>query len=609
MIISSRRDPYKMGARRAPTPSNIRVAPPPSKQSLRIPFIDSPLPSPSLPSFFPRRPTKPSRSRIQKSWRVFGVLAGCCIAITWLLYPFWRIGRSFNPAQPLSNRDAYEIVGSNVLPDMPGPVMVMDKKNHARWTIYMPMQNSLQTSPSDYARICMETEELAHHVAQTRNPNSESIISQRGGFYNWDRNFIDVADAQDQDLLPRAPNFQHNPYQAVGWEQNESKADLPLCKKSLTFVLQSDNAGLGATLMGLWMSYGLAKEEGRAFFIDDSNWGYGRYTSYFRPPPVPACRPPPTSQRIPCPMQARHLLVSPSTTRWVFDSNFSEKFENRHQLGVDKQRPIFEFLRTGYEALFQLNDQDQGHYDRRVKQLNTIENKPQVGIHVRRGDCHPLELQYENSYIPLAVYTQQAEELVKTLTGSNLPSSESGTTIVASDDPDIYSAPEVIHAQKAQSSISLVSKSTLKAGGTGQGSSLDSNSGWEGGFFNSLFWSLGSPLSRPVAEYSPPPSRYPASASSPDIDVQSQLADQTKLSPANQEFRFQPPQNALRLREFVARAYLLDLAILGSSDAVVCGVSSSSCRLLAVMLGWEKAIKQKQWKNIDGSLQWEAFIW
>lgn len=427
---------------------------------------------------------------------------------------------------------------------------------------------------------------------------------------------MDVAEAQQQGLLPSNGRTNLAIGSVVGWGQDDEHANghLPACGKSLIFVLQSEDAGFGAALMGLWMSYGLAKEEGRAFFVDDSNWGYGKYTTFFKMPPMPACRPPPASQRIPFPSQAQHLLVSPSTFRWAFDQSFNDRFEDRHRNGVDRQKAIFSLLRTGYEALFRLNNQDHGFLEKRLKQLKDNKKGVQIGIHIRRGDRHPLEPQYESSYIPLDVYAQKAEELARGLTPTSHSSTKAeGTTLVASDDPDVYLASEMKHTRKAQSFISLVSKSTLEATSIGLKQTIDANSGWEGGFFNSLFWSLGSPSSRPVASDSPPPSKYPASAHSPkDKRGHSQL---TQIGEPNApmldavQFRFRPPQNALRLREFVARAFLLDIAVLSSSDVVVCGISSVSCRLLGVQLGWEKAIKQKRWKNVDGSLHWQAFIW
>ena len=57
------------------------------------------------------------------------------------------------------------------------------------------------------------------------------------------------------------------------------------------------------------------------------------------------------------------------------------------------------------------------------------------------------------------------------------------------------------------------------------------------------------------------------------------------------------------MRELVGRAYLLDLAVLGESDGVVCGISSATCRLLGVMLGWD-AVKEGKWVNVDDGRAW-----
>jgi len=72
-----------------------------------------------------------------------------------------------------------------------------------------------------------------------------------------------------------------------------------------------------------------------------------------------------------------------------------------------------------------------------------------------------------------------------------------------------------------------------------------------------------------------------------------------------------PSAETMRLREFIGRAYLMDLAVLGSSDAVVCTVSAMGCKLLAVMLGWEDAfeIQGGGWKNIDGDFEWKGVSW
>lgn len=57
----------------------------------------------------------------------------------------------------------------------------------------------------------------------------------------------------------------------------------------------------------------------------------------------------------------------------------------------------------------------------------------------------------------------------------------------------------------------------------------------------------------------------------------------------------------------MARAYVLDMKIVGGADRVVCAVSSVGCRLLAVMVGWEEGIENGKWRNVDGGFGWVAF--
>lgn len=104
--------------------------------------------------------------------------------------------------------------------------------------------------------------------------------------------------------------------------------------------------------------------------------------------------------------------------------------------------------------------------------------------------------------------------------------------------------------------------------------------GWEGGFFAGMFWSLGKPNSVPATAVEAPDTKLP------------------------------PTEEALRLRELVGRAYLMDLAVLGrASDSIVCTVSSMGCKLLAVMMGWDNAIVMGKWVNIDGDFDWRGVSW
>lgn len=87
---------------------------------------------------------------------------------------------------------------------------------------------------------------------------------------------MDIAEAEkDLLLVARNNEMDHIENGLVGVDgshENSLQRNMKICERSLTYILESPDAGLGSTLMGLWMSYGLAKKEGRGFFIDDSNW-------------------------------------------------------------------------------------------------------------------------------------------------------------------------------------------------------------------------------------------------------------------------------------------------------------------------------------------------
>lgn len=610
MIVSSHSS-HNVTLRRTPTRSTFGPTPL-SKQHLRLPFTpDSPLPSPSLPSIIPRHGKKPSPRWPRRAWQVFSWVIGV-VLIIWFGFSWQQSERlPLALSHVHTEGDRLEIVGSDDLPKGPSPVMVMDQRGRSRWTISIPHNLEFPLPPSAYNRLCSQAAELSHNVENIKNNKPASTPHAAHHAYYWnDKNFMDIPDAERNGLLPhsRYHKLSQNGVGVVGGGVYTESPDVPVCEKSLTYVMQTDDAGMGATLMGLWMSYGLAQYEGRAFFVDDTNWAYGRYTTYFKHPPMPSCRPPPQPQRVPCPHQAKHLLISSATTSWAFGHGFNEKFEDGHGRGVQRQKKIFGFLRSGYEALFHLKGNDARYLELRTEELNrSIRRKGgiEVGVHVRHGDCHPMEFQYQKSYLPLATYTDAAYDMMISFHGhSATPAASSGQEtskiLIASDDPDVYSAAEMSDAEKAQSMISLVSKTVLDAATAAKGGTagmMDGNIGWEGGFFPDMFWSLGAPPP-PRAEGSPP-----ASKNEPHLRPRSMEVTDTE------SFRFHPSKEALRLRELVGRAYLLDLAVLGQADAVVCGVSSIGCRLLAVMLGWDKAIEQERWKNVDGTWHWKGIIW
>jgi hypothetical protein len=266
---------------------------------------------------------------------------------------------------------------------------------------------------------------------------------------------------------------------------------------------------------------------------------------------------------------------------------------------VYRQKPMFDFARAGYEALFHLSDADRSYVDERIHELSlkTLLAPPEsqngitIGIHIRHGDRHPYEFQYRDSYVPLERYGEKARELLHaTFNGTsaggneNMAAEMQSLLIVASDDPEVYESDEFSHAFRAQEQIKLASKTALSSSNPTGGSAIrkfvDESIGWEGGFFSGMFWTLGKPSSIPVNAMETPDTKLLAT------------------------------EETLRLRELVGRAYLMDLAVLGrASDRIVCTVSAMGCKLLAVMMGWENAIVNGGWVNIDGDFEWKGIGW
>ena len=511
--------------------------------------------------------------------------------------------------------DEYEMVGGDDLPDTPVPIVVTGNDGQPRWTVSIPPSLEFPLSPSDYSSICSQSGEVSQHVTEMLEPTyrRKRHSGHKGHFgYDYeDPNFMDVAEAEAEGLLPglRDGEDEDDAIDSVG----------EVCEKSLTFVLQTEDAGLGKTLLRLWMSYGLAQKEGRAFFLDDTNWAYGKYTSYFQPPPSQDCLPPPRNQIVPCPHHARHLLISSATTSWAFGHGFTDYYEDARKMGVERQERIFSLLRSGYEALFALADEDAAYYNKRVTALNSTvrgHGGIEVGVHVRHGDVHPREFQYQKSYIPLEKYVAAAQELISVVFGKvgmyHRESAEElkSKMIFASDDPEVYFADELSGAEKAQYQISLASKSALDAVAAANGKGgrpRPMNIGWEGGFFKDIFWSLGAPRQVRAAG-SPNPSKREVTGQTAH-SVNTANSGTANNEEAEKDFHFHPTPEALRLRELVGRGYLLDLAVLAQTDQVVCGISSSACRILAVMMGWEKAIVDGDWNNVDGTWSWKGIVW
>lgn len=594
MILSSRNTP-RISLRRAAS-YNANDRGPQSSTSSRFSFnhlIATPPPSPGLPALIPRH-GKPVAANPRKYVRAVVWLVGVLVIV---YYGLSKIQTGHNRLAKVgwetNAGEQFEMVGDEELPDFPTPVVVTDKKGRAKWTVSIPPDSVFPLEPKVYADICMQNMEVSAHVADLHS-HSHKVHAAHYGYYRVDPNFMDVAEAEAHGLLPGLKAKTSMKENGLVGETQDSLIESDVCEKSMTFLMETADAGLGKTLMMLWMAYGLAQKEGRDFFVDDSRWAYGKYTNYFLPPPMPKCRPPPRHEMLPCPHHARHLVVSAATVQSTFGGAFNEEFEDPRKMEVYRQKPMFDLARAGYEALFTLAKDDSLYVQNRI---STMKKKTQMaegngmilGIHVRHGDRRPYEFQYRDAYIPLPNYSDKARSILKSTYnhsgpngGENLLAEMHSLMVVASDDPDVYESDEFSHAWRAQDLIHLAAHTTRpKPDGPVAAirKFVDESIGWEGGFFAGMFWSLGRPSSVPVTAMETPDTNLP------------------------------PTAEALRLRELVGRAYLMDLAVLGNSDQLVCTVSSMGCKLLAVMMGWEAAVVQESWVNIDGDFEWRGVSW
>ncbi|PFH59281.1 hypothetical protein XA68_12573 [Ophiocordyceps unilateralis] len=530
-------------------------------------LASSPPPSPSLPrpAESPRR--KRPRGAVPSTRRIRRLLcSGGLLVVLWLIARLLLRG-----GEVLD--EGIDGVPLDGLPDFPTPVVVGlgrgQSSSASRWTVSIPRGHPFPLSISQYAAMADSCRDIASLLGHPR-PVHAVLPSHR----KPDRYYVDVDEAERAGLLPPASVGAVQPQRSghfVGLDA-AAMAGKPVCESSLTFVLESADAGLGRSLMLTWILYALAKEQRSAFFIDDSRWAYGKYKDILQPPPQPACRPPPRHQMVPCPAQARHLVVSVATASDVLPVLLA-----RH--GASSQRRLLDLARLGYRHLFSLVKGDADYVAGRIRHLRdkaggSVPPAPIVGLHIRRGDRHPFEFQYRDTYIPTEIFAERAQRLVEAhYNETTTAGAGAAVTVLASDDPTIHSQSDFSDAMLAQQRIRLASNKEANSEKTKTNPDphfmhrfTEEGQGWEGGFFSLIFWNLG---------------------------AQRKNNGDDARSPT-------PSEQTLRLRGFIARAYMMDLAVLaGASDKVVCAVSAMGCRLLAVMMGWERGIEQGAWVNVD----------
>jgi len=165
------------------------------------------------------------------------------------------------------------MAGGTQLPQEPSVVAMADNTGKMRWTVSIPSSYEFPLKPAQYRDLCHQAGEVSRDMRQEGRASS-GFAKRMLNYYQKDQYYIDVQEAEEQALLPpskasgRPKGLVEDDMIADGFSTN----GLKVCEKTLTYVMETDDAGFGSSMMRLWMSYGLAKAESRSFFIDDSRW-------------------------------------------------------------------------------------------------------------------------------------------------------------------------------------------------------------------------------------------------------------------------------------------------------------------------------------------------
>jgi hypothetical protein len=171
------------------------------------------------------------------------------------------------------NEEEWEMVGGSQLPHEPVALALQDAKGKMRWTVSIPSDYEFPLRPAQYRDICHQSMEVSKGLRQEAHA-SAGFAKRMLNYYQQDQYYIDVQEAEQQGLLP--PSIATG--RPKGFVEDEAIKDgistegLKVCDRTLTYAMETEDAGFGNTLMRMWMSYGLAKAEKRAFFIDDTRW-------------------------------------------------------------------------------------------------------------------------------------------------------------------------------------------------------------------------------------------------------------------------------------------------------------------------------------------------
>ena len=235
-------------------------------------FLESPVETPELllelPSTRKRRKTQTIRALRFLLHIATWVFVGSFLL--WALTALFSERKGFKASiRYLENNT---LVHNDTLPAKALPVAVTDAAGKNRWTVSIPPYQEFPLGPGALEELCGDSHELAHHLDMIEKGHGGHF-----GYYHVDEKFMEVSEAQHNVFLPPSIPAHHesvvrnsNGLPPNGTYDRDPKTGT--CKRSLTYVLESNDAGFGSALMGLWLAYGLAMKEGRAFFIDDRKW-------------------------------------------------------------------------------------------------------------------------------------------------------------------------------------------------------------------------------------------------------------------------------------------------------------------------------------------------
>jgi hypothetical protein len=156
---------------------------------------------------------------------------------------------------------SYDLVDQTQLPADPTALIVHDERGRKKWTVWVPPSSSFPLRPWQYTEICAQADE----VQQDLRGRKALFGAKHHRYYANDPHFVQVSEALSSGLLPKP----------AGHIANAVLDHRSTCTRSLTFVMETSEAGMGPSLLALWAAYGLAMKEKRAFFLDDSKWCVG----------------------------------------------------------------------------------------------------------------------------------------------------------------------------------------------------------------------------------------------------------------------------------------------------------------------------------------------